>query len=293
MSKEKILVIEDDANLREAICTFIEINGLDFVSAANGKEGLLCLTSQVVDMVVCDINLPDVLGWEILKAVRNDPRIYNIPFIFLSAYADKKDVNKGLELGADEYITKPFSNKELIETIFFWLKRAKRDDNLLAQDLNARVLNLIGRNMSHDIIEPLFGLLSEGRVLNQYQGLPAHNHLAETDVINHQMNSILSIYASGFHIQRDLNNYVTYESLVNSKTKELVNDKFTVNLDLAVLLNKIVATYNTIYNQEMLAVEQGAIERAIPMALEEFYARMLTRSLVSHRWRPAASTAAA
>jgi len=259
MSRDKILVIEDDNNLREAISTFIEVNDLECLTAANGKEGLMCLTAGPVDMVICDIMLPDILGWEILKAVRNDPRIYNIPFIFLSAYADKRDVHKGLEMGADEYVTKPFSNKELIETIFFWLKKAKKDDNLFSQDVNSKVLNLLSKNLALEIISPLDGLVNGGNFIGSQPQSLRLSDLPKDMKIGDLQDSFITMYASGIRLQRDLQNYMALSALMYNSNKELHFGLLNNETDLGEILDEKVWTYNKIYRRECLITDLHAV----------------------------------
>jgi DNA-binding response OmpR family regulator len=117
MSQHNILFIEDDANVSEAVCFFLDLYGFRFTAVADGLSALELLKQDDFDLVLCDISLPDILGYEILKFVRSHFAGRHLPFIFLTAYADKRDIGVGLDLGADEYITKPFSGKVLAGTI--------------------------------------------------------------------------------------------------------------------------------------------------------------------------------
>ena len=128
MNNYNILIIEDDSSVRESICIFLELNGFQYSAAPDGITALNLLSANTFDLIVCDINLPDIIGYEILAKVRDMTRYKNVPFIFLSAYADKLDIKMGLSLGADEYITKPFLNKTLIDKINFLLNR-KQDNS--------------------------------------------------------------------------------------------------------------------------------------------------------------------
>ncbi len=122
MNEKTILVVEDDTSVRYALSVFLEIAGINFIEAMDGTEALHQLATNKFDLILCDINLPDILGYEILKQVRSNTNLAHLPFIFLTAYADMRDVNKGMELGANDYLTKPFSNKQLIDTVNKWLQ---------------------------------------------------------------------------------------------------------------------------------------------------------------------------
>ncbi len=235
MTTPTILVVEDDDNLREAICTFIEINELNCVSAANGTDAMSILKSQRVDLTVCDINLPDILGTDILKQVRQDPVLYKLPFIFLSAFADKTDVSKGMNLGADDYITKPFSQKVLIETIMARLQKAKQDNIHFNREINSKVLAAINSNLSHEIITPLNGIINGAYFINT---LPNEITVAE------MKDTFVSIYSASLRMKRDIQNIITSSTLLSDDQTEIKDDEFTTGIDVNNELHKIVNMYN-------------------------------------------------
>lgn len=126
MTKEKILVIEDERALSEAIRLFLEMSNFEVFTADNGNDGLKIINGQErVDLIVCDINLPDITGHDILQIVKSNTETSAIPFIFLSAYSDEKDIKQGMSGGATDYMTKPFSSKELVKRIKEHLANAK------------------------------------------------------------------------------------------------------------------------------------------------------------------------
>jgi CheY-like chemotaxis protein len=114
---KKILLIEDDTVLRENTAELLELSGFKVVTAANGKIGLAIAKADLPDIIVCDIMMPELNGYGVLETLsRNDATKY-IPFIFLSAKTERRDVRKGMDLGADDYIAKPFSEEELVSAI--------------------------------------------------------------------------------------------------------------------------------------------------------------------------------
>jgi len=118
MAKNKtVLVIEDDNGITDVMKTIFMMHGINTLFAENGYTGLQLLASNDIDLIICDFMLPDINGDKILSAVKANPITAPIPFIFLSAFADADDINKGLELGADLYITKPFSAPHLISVV--------------------------------------------------------------------------------------------------------------------------------------------------------------------------------
>ena len=116
MSKT-ILVIEDEVHIRELITELLEDVGFQVFSAGNGSMGLYLATEHLPDLIVCDIMMPEIDGYEVLRRIRQSLRTAAIPLIFLTAKTSRPDFRKGMVMGADDYITKPFTCDELIESI--------------------------------------------------------------------------------------------------------------------------------------------------------------------------------
>ena len=114
---KKVLLIEDDAVLRENTAELLELSEYDVTTAQNGKIGIETAKNLLPDIVVCDIMMPELDGYGVLEFLSKEESTKHIPFIFLSAKTERKDVRKGMDLGADDYITKPFSEDELISAI--------------------------------------------------------------------------------------------------------------------------------------------------------------------------------
>jgi DNA-binding response OmpR family regulator len=120
----KILLIEDDIVLRENTAELLELSGYDVLTASNGKVGLKLAKDKNPDIIVCDIMMPELDGYEVLNELSKNKKTNQTPFIFLSAKTEHNDVRKGMNLGADDYITKPFTEDELISAIKSRLAKA-------------------------------------------------------------------------------------------------------------------------------------------------------------------------
>ena len=114
---KRILLIEDDVILRENTAELLELSGYDVQTAANGKIGVDKAKEILPDIIICDIMMPELDGYGVLEAISKDNETKYIPFIFLSAKTERQDVRKGMDLGADDYITKPFEEDELTSAI--------------------------------------------------------------------------------------------------------------------------------------------------------------------------------
>ncbi len=117
MNNNLVLVIEDETSILNNICTILQISGYNCIKASNGKEGLEQLATHQPQLILCDVMMPEMDGFEVLKNVRENETTQAIPFCFLSARADVVDIDFGLSLGANGYVTKPFSAKDLLETV--------------------------------------------------------------------------------------------------------------------------------------------------------------------------------
>ncbi|MEM7101647.1 MAG: response regulator [Bacteroidota bacterium] len=114
---KKILLIEDNPEVRENTAEILELSGYEVLTAENGKIGVRLAAQQTPDLIVCDIMMPELDGFGVLRILGKNPKTAGIPFIFLTAKAEKVDFRKGMGLGADDYITKPFDDVELLDAI--------------------------------------------------------------------------------------------------------------------------------------------------------------------------------
>src|SRR5690554_3861196 len=113
----KIVLIEDNNEMRENIEEILELADYQVLSAENGKVGVEMAKKELPDIIVCDIMMPEMDGYGVLQTLAQDDQTRFIPFIFLSAKTEHKDIRKGMELGADDYLTKPFEEEELVSAI--------------------------------------------------------------------------------------------------------------------------------------------------------------------------------
>jgi CheY-like chemotaxis protein len=124
--KAPILVIEDNSEMRDNIAAILELSHYNVVTASNGKEGVQLAQQHQPELILCDIMMPELDGHGVLYILRNNPETASIPFIFLTAMADKSDFRTGMNLGADDYITKPFDVADLLKVIEARLSRSQQ-----------------------------------------------------------------------------------------------------------------------------------------------------------------------
>src|ERR1044071_612932 len=114
---KKILVIEDNADIRENTAEILSLANYSVITAENGKIGVDLANKEKPDLIMCDIMMPELDGYGVLHILSKKPETALIPFIFLTAKTEKTDIRKGMELGADDYLTKPFDDSELLNAI--------------------------------------------------------------------------------------------------------------------------------------------------------------------------------
>ena len=160
----KVLLIEDDTLLRENTAELLELSDYQVSTAANGAIGIDKALSVKPDVIVCDIMMPEVDGYGVLEALSNNPQTSTIPFIFLSAKTERQEIRKGMDMGADDYLTKPFLEDELISAIESRIAKA----TLLANQAPAEeaTTSSLGRGLA--VLRALFE--SDGELVEYSSG---------------------------------------------------------------------------------------------------------------------------
>lgn len=122
---KKILLIEDNVEIRENTSEILMLDGYDVTVAENGKEGVTKAIAEKPDLIICDIMMPVLDGYGVLHLLTKNPETADIPFIFLTAKAERTDFRKGMDMGADDYITKPFDDVELLNAVESRLRKVE------------------------------------------------------------------------------------------------------------------------------------------------------------------------
>lgn len=164
-----ILVIEDEQPLRESICEILKFEKFAVLQAENGRQGVEQAIQHLPDLILCDIMMPALNGMEVLETLRSKESTKMIPFIFLTALSDRVNVRSGMELGADDYIGKPFTKDELLRAISIRLKKAVEIKKKLAHAAELETvnksLNAFAQTVSNSLKTPLRAMDSYTRIL--------------------------------------------------------------------------------------------------------------------------------
>jgi len=161
---KKILVIEDNKDILENIAEILELSNYDTVTALNGKTGVEQALKTKPDLILCDIMMPELDGYGVLHMVQQNPDLEQTPFIFLTAKTEQSEVRKGMSLGADDYITKPFDPTDLLNTIEKRLRKAELIKKKISQGIEG-VNEIISFISGEEVLRKFI----EGRHVDKYK----------------------------------------------------------------------------------------------------------------------------
>lgn len=162
---KKILLIEDNLDIRENTAEILELANYNVIIAENGKKGVELAKSNHPDLIICDIMMPELDGYGVLHVLSKNEETASIPFIFLTAKTEKLDVRKGMNLGADDYLTKPFDDLELLDAVEIRLKKnelIRKNNTTTIDNINEIAIQARG-------FEELEELISDQRRINKFK----------------------------------------------------------------------------------------------------------------------------
>ncbi len=146
MTKEKILIVDDEEDILELVKFNLTKEGYKTMLATTGEQALDIARNKQIDLIILDLMLPGIDGLEVTKIIRNDPELQTIPIVMLTAKGDESDIITGLELGANDYMSKPFSPKELIARIRSIFRRRQK----LLETQSKKIIIEQGLTIDHD-----------------------------------------------------------------------------------------------------------------------------------------------
>ncbi len=198
-----LLVIEDNAEVRENLVWLLEASGYAVRSAADGREGLERARAHPPDLILCDVMMPELDGLGVLRALRSEASTATIPFVFLTARADREDLRAGMAAGADDYITKPFSTREVLAAVEARLQKQEALHEQQESRLDELRLN-ISRALPHELRTPLVAVIGFSEILREdWEALGPHEG---REMAQH-------IYAAGRRLERTVENYGAFAEL--------------------------------------------------------------------------------
>ncbi len=271
----KILVIEDAQPLRKDIVEMLTFEGFDVVGAENGVLGVEYALEANPDLIICDIMMPELDGYGVLERLRQEPATRTIPFIFLTARTDRSDVRQGMELGAEDYLTKPFAASELLSTVRAQLRKREIYEQMSDQKLD-ELRDSIILSLPHELRTPLTSILGFSDILMVDAFVMEPKRIAElAQYIN---NAALRLY-------RLIENYLFYAQLeillTDSQRIETMRQSFTE--DPAVIIHdQAIHGAQTIGREADLKLE--AVDTATVRIADE-YLKKIVEELVDNAFK--------
>ncbi|KAA6439313.1 response regulator [Dyadobacter flavalbus] len=285
-----ILLIEDNTEIRENMAEILEMANYQVFSADNGKEGLNLALQHRPDLILCDIMMPVLDGYGVLHVVQKNKFLQNIPFIFLTAKSERADVRKGMDLGADDYITKPFEGAELLNAIDRRLKKTAQ----LRKEFQG---NLTGFNdlISISAGESYLEKLKENRSINLYKKkqkiYTEGNHPARLFYVNKgkiktfRKNEESKELITGLYKEGDFLGYMALlENVTYRETAEALEDSELALIPVAefeemigsnpvVMKRFITLLANNVNEKEdkLLAIAYNSLRKKVADTLIEYY----------------------
>jgi signal transduction histidine kinase len=197
---KRILVIDDETWLREMVHMALEQKGYEVLEAENGAAGIEAARKVLPDLVLCDVNMEKVDGYLTLSSLRNEPATASVPFILMTGLADHAGMRHGMELGADDYLPKPFTIEALYAAVDARLKKAQA----VRQEAEKKLADLrdnISLMLPHELRTPLNGILAYGEILSAEAATLPPEEVAEMGQV---------IYESGKRLERLIENFLIY-----------------------------------------------------------------------------------
>jgi two-component system sensor histidine kinase/response regulator len=225
----RILVIEDELNIRENLQEMLEAKGYAIRTAPNGKQGVLEAIDFRPHLILCDVMMPKMDGFKVLEYVRKTSIVQNTPFIFLTARIDKSDIRLGMDLGADDYVTKPFTSKELLKAIESRLRRQQKVIGEYAK-VKHELDTTVFATYYHEFNTPLHGIVG---------GLNLLLNARETFTEQQIQDLLLSILKSGLRLNHSLANLMLFEEIKRAEVYPELLSMFSNGLTKGSWTNKV------------------------------------------------------
>src|SRR5215472_14245658 len=200
---KKILIIDDEEWLREMMLLALRQREFEVIEAENGEKGIELARRELPDLILCDVNMDRVDGYLTLSSLRSEPSTASIPFILMTGLADQAGMRHGMELGADDYLPKPFTIEALYAAVDARLKKAKTVREEAERKL-ADLRDNISMMLPHELRTPLNGILAYGEILVADAETISPKDIAEMGQVIHD---------SGKRLERLIENFLIYAQL--------------------------------------------------------------------------------
>ncbi len=246
MDKLKLLIIDDDVHFLDNLADILIYRNYDVKKARNGNDGLTIAKEFLPDLILCDVSMPELDGYQLLEKLKKNNTTFNIPFIFLTGKADTTELRHGMELGADDYLTKPVKTPELLRAIETRLDKHQKETGYYENRL-LNIKKVVSTTLPHELRSPLNIILGFSQLISSH-----YDDFDKTEILG----MLGNIENSGKKLLRLITNYNFYNRLVNVPESFLNSGKQNViysSMILDAIPQEIAARYERINDLKMEA----------------------------------------
>ena len=280
---EKILVVEESAQIRQNIEEILKLSGYDVYSAANGRSGVRQTMQLLPDLILCDVLLPELSGFQVLEILKKSNLTQDIPLIFLTHEAASEDIRKGMSLGADDYLIKPIDNVDLLDAVSARLKKRKKSLTLIDRQVTLyddvrglRILDKMSRNQEVRHFAARERIFSEGDV-PRYLYVVKSGRVEIYKANNHGKQLVLDVFNAGdffgyedlvFNLpHRDSALAIDHQTRIILIPRSEFLQALLANRQFSALIIKHLASAIESKEQRMLSIAYDSVRKRIANAL--------------------------
>lgn len=247
----RILVIEDDKFVRSNTVDLLKEEGYEVFEADNGRAGIDIAKESIPDLIISDIMMPEIDGYGVLNELQKDVLTSSIPFIFLSAKTGYNDIRSGMNIGADDYITKPFRTSDLLKAINTRISKSKHLDNKFNE-----MYDRITKYLPHELRTPLVAILGFSEILKDN-----FDELSKQEILD----MIENVHHGGGRLYKHIEKFLYYselEAFLIDKTQIAAIKHFYSNSVSKIIYNKIIKTAEIFGRRSdlMIDIQDGSIQ---------------------------------
>ncbi|MBD2451448.1 response regulator [Nostoc sp. FACHB-152] len=280
-----ILIIEDEPQVRENIQEILQLSDFDTLTAPNGKIGLEIAQAKLPDLIICDIMMPELDGYRVLSALRQNEATVNIPLIFVTAKAERSDFRQGMDFGADDYLTKPFTPEELLNAIAVRLEKQAVIERQSQAKLDELRMNII-HSLPHEINTPLNGILGMSELLIENPDMKEDIEIVESIHISanrlHRLAQRFLLYSNLELIARDPQKICQIREKLNKCLSKTVISNICCNQARAVdrvkdLKLELLESTVQMPEEKLSIIVEELIDNALKFSLPSSEVRVLSK----------------
>lgn len=256
---KKILVIEDEDLIRESIEDLLLFEGFEVITAENGKKGVYLATQTQPDLILCDVMMPMLNGYEVLEQVRQNQALSTVPFLFLTSMMDRRSNRKGMSLGADDYLEKPCTKDELLGAIAIRLEKQK----IIKSHMESKMEDLrksIALSLPHELQTPLTGIMGLSELM-----MLQREEMTSDDIYECSE----AIYHSSKRLHRLIQNYLLYSKLLVLRSQGANRLKAIAPCNSLSIINDLSERKAKLY-ERLDDLEMELVDLDVPVMFDDF-----------------------